>query len=85
MKTLDKIDNFLVEGKTEARDKKVVIKLTKVIDKHINKFIEIISMYGGVDELVMEELIDDLRKMKSDLAEIEGDTLSLIEGMEDLI
>jgi uncharacterized protein Yka (UPF0111/DUF47 family) len=85
MKTLDKIDNFLVEGKMEDRDRKDIIKLTKTIDKSINKFINIASKYGSIDEFVMEELIDDLRKMKSDLYEIEGDTISLIEQMEDLI
>jgi uncharacterized protein Yka (UPF0111/DUF47 family) len=85
MKTLDKIDNFLVEGKMEDRDRKDIIKLTKTIDKSINKFINIASKYGSIDEFVMEELINDLRKMKSDLYEIEGDTISLIEQMEDLI
>ncbi len=88
MSLLDTIDDFLVEaklGKEEQRDKKDIIKLTKGIDKSINKFIDIASKYGAIDEFVMGELIDDLRKIKSDLYEIEGDTLSLIEQMADLI
>lgn len=79
-----KLSNYLLhEGKMEDRDKKLVSKFTKDIDKSLKKLIEISSRYHSVS-YGAEEVGDELAKMRSNLAGIEGDLLSFIEQMEEL-